>query len=170
LAAQVLGWLSPPSATVEWVIALSILLVAMQNTWRLNQQKGTWPYGLALICMLMGWLGGTLSLGVAVGMTVFAVCHLRSQHQPMMWFVTFTLGLFHGFGFAGLLGPLQLPQDTLLMSLLAFNLGVEAGQVVIVMLCIPVLAALRRYSFKPEPWLNGLAAGAATFWLVTRTF
>ncbi|MDX1668556.1 MAG: HupE/UreJ family protein [Limnobacter sp.] len=170
LAAQVLGWVSPPSATVEWVIALSILLVAMQNTWRLNKQRGLWPYPLALACMAVGWLSGTLSLTVAVGLAVFAVCHLRSRHSTMAWFVTFTLGLFHGFGFAGLLEPLELPQETLLIMLLAFNLGVEAGQVAIVLVCILILAALRKINLQPEPWLNGLAAGAATFWLLTRTF
>jgi ABC-type antimicrobial peptide transport system permease subunit len=53
---------------------------------------------------------------------------------------SFLFGLVHGFGFAGALVELQLPTETLIPSLLFFNLGVEAGQALIVALMLPMLS------------------------------
>ena len=45
--------------------------------------------------------------------------------------LTFAFGLVHGFGFAGVLVEMTLPTDRLASALLGFNLGVEAGQLVV---------------------------------------
>jgi hypothetical protein len=50
------------------------------------------------------------------------------------WKLTFLFGLIHGFGFAGVLKELELPSQSFIRSLLAFNLGVEVGQLSIVAL------------------------------------
>ena len=63
------------------------------------------------------------------------------------WLVSLLFGLVHGFGFAGALVELGLPQSALFSSLLAFNLGVEAGQALIVALLFPALVWLSR-----RPW------------------
>ena len=49
------------------------------------------------------------------------------------WFVSFSFGLLHGFGFAGALKDIGLPQIDLPLALLTFNLGVEAGQLIFVL-------------------------------------
>jgi hypothetical protein len=56
----------------------------------------------------------------------------------------FLFGLVHGFGFASVLADLGLPQGTLVLALLGFNLGVEAGQLAIVAVFLPLAFALRR--------------------------
>src|SRR5207244_3237601 len=60
------------------------------------------------------------------------------------WMLTFAFGLVHGFGFATVLRELHLPRSGLAAALVTFNLGVEVGQVCIVALAVPLLAALRR--------------------------
>lgn len=60
------------------------------------------------------------------------------------WLVAFAFGLLHGFGFAGALGEIGLPQDSIWMPLLSFNLGVEAGQLAFVAAVIGPVILLRK--------------------------
>jgi hypothetical protein len=58
--------------------------------------------------------------------------------------IAFVFGLFHGFGFASVLGDIGLGREHLVLSLLGFNVGVEIGQVAIIMAIFPALFLLRR--------------------------
>ena len=60
------------------------------------------------------------------------------------WVLSFCFGLVHGFGFSSALRELGLPAHGLLLSLFGFNLGVEVGQGLVVVACLPVLALLHR--------------------------
>ena len=60
------------------------------------------------------------------------------------WVVAFVFGLFHGVGFAGLLSELGLDRSNRVWSLLGFNLGIEIGQVAIILAVFPILYILRR--------------------------
>ncbi|MEO1221816.1 MAG: HupE/UreJ family protein [Pseudomonadota bacterium] len=60
------------------------------------------------------------------------------------WAVAFAFGLIHGFGFAGALADIGLPQTQLAAALFAFNVGVEAGQLLVVALTIIILSGLKR--------------------------
>ncbi len=64
------------------------------------------------------------------------------------WILTFCFGLVHGFGFANVLRDLGLPAKGLIGSLLAFNLGVELGQVAIVALLFPLVLFLTRAQYR----------------------
>lgn len=66
------------------------------------------------------------------------------------WTVSFLFGLVHGFGFSSVLKEIGLPQDNLLLSLLNFNLGVEAGQAAVVLLLVPILMRIRQRSWEPK--------------------
>ena len=55
----------------------------------------------------------------------------------------FGFGLIHGFGFAGVLGELGLPDGALALSLASFNVGVELGQLAVVAVFLPLAFALR---------------------------
>jgi hydrogenase/urease accessory protein HupE len=63
------------------------------------------------------------------------------------WAVSFLFGLAHGFGFSSVLREIGLPKENLLLSLLNFNLGVEVGQLTIVLLAVPLLMRMRN-----RPW------------------
>jgi hypothetical protein len=88
-------------------------------------------------------------------------------------FASFGFGLIHGFGFAEVLAPLNLPALELARALLAFNLGVEGGQLIVVSASFALLAIARRWQGYPRWILGGgstalaLVAGA---WIVERVF
>jgi hypothetical protein len=75
------------------------------------------------------------------------------------WMLTFGFGLVHGFGFASILRELGLPSAGLARSLLSFNLGVEAGQIVIVGFLWPVLWWLTRREIRAQVTSPVLHAG-----------
>ena len=66
------------------------------------------------------------------------------------WTISFVFGLVHGFGFSSVLREIGLPRDNLLLSLLNFNLGVEAGQAGFVLLALPMLLYIRRRTWAPR--------------------
>jgi hypothetical protein len=82
-------------------------------------------------------------------------------------------GLIHGFGFASVLADLGLPQESLLIALVAFNLGVELGQLVIVGVFLPIAYALRStplYQRVIVVYGSAAIALVALVWLVERAF
>jgi hypothetical protein len=88
------------------------------------------------------------------------------------WKLTFVFGLIHGFGFAGILGGLNLPAEGFVRSLLAFNLGVEAGQLAIVaVLALPcALLARRTWGRKVQLLLSAVIALFGVGWFIDRAF
>ena len=85
--------------------------------------------------------------------------------------VTFTFGLLHGFGFAGVLGELSLPPGELGWALLRFNLGLELGQLALLALAAPLLGWLGRTPAWRRALLQGGSAAAvamALVWTVER--
>jgi hypothetical protein len=82
---------------------------------------------------------------IALSIAYVAFENIVATHSPSRrWLASFLFGLVHGFGFAGALIELGLPSSALVSSLLFFNLGVEAGQAIIVTVLFPVLLTLSR--------------------------
>ena len=123
-----LGIIELPSALVESVIAISIILAALHN--------------------------------------------IRPVLVNREWIIAFGFGLIHGFGFAGLLADLGLTQSRRLVSLFGFNLGIEIGQAVIILLVFPALYLARR----TKAYLPAMYAGSvllilvAAVWALERVF
>jgi len=99
---------------------------------------------------------------------------LSPRLKPSRVGVVFLFGLVHGMGFAGALGQLGLPQNAYLLSLVMFNVGVELGQMTIIIAAFFLLA--RPFGGKPYyrrrvvfP-LSILIAATAAFWTVQRLF
>jgi hypothetical protein len=84
---------------------------------------------------------------IALSVVLAALNNLRPLVYGRRWVIAFGFGLIHGFGFASVLADLGLPQDTLLIALVAFNLGVEIGQLAIVGIFLPIAYALRSSGF-----------------------
>ncbi len=88
------------------------------------------------------------------------------------WIVAFTFGLLHGFGFAGALNEIGLPQAHIPQALLFFNLGVEIGQLLFVAAVLALVALGRRVKRSPPPWAGLVppyAIGSvAMFWVIQR--
>jgi hydrogenase/urease accessory protein HupE len=88
------------------------------------------------------------------------------------WIVAFSFGLLHGFGFAGALSGIGLPQTDIPLALLMFNVGVEAGQLLFIGLVIIILQIGKRIFEQPIAWVPQVAAygigGIAAFWVIQR--
>ena len=85
--------------------------------------------------------------------------------------VTFVFGLVHGMGFAGVLGELGLPAEMKWLPVLAFNLGVELGQLLLVLLMFPVLLWINshsRHAHKVFKTLSVVILLMALVWMVQR--
>jgi hypothetical protein len=83
------------------------------------------------------------------------------------WMITFAFGLVHGFGFASVLRGLQLPRAVLATGLVSFNIGVELGQVAIVLAAVPLLRRLRSLPVF-SPALSACVSALGIFWLAQR--
>jgi hydrogenase/urease accessory protein HupE len=90
----------------------------------------------------------------------------------MPWIAAFTFGLLHGFGFAGALSEVGLPQGHIPVALLFFNLGVEAGQLLFVAAVLAFMAGARRLRIAWPGWSEPAPAyaigGLASFWVLQR--
>ena len=101
----------------------------------------------------------------------------RDEARPRLseripWIVAFLFGLIHGFGFAGALREIGLPETDVPMALLTFNLGVEAGQLVIVAAVLTAITLAHRFSpqaLRPATLTATYAIGTiASFWFLER--
>jgi len=83
---------------------------------------------------------------IASSVILAGVANLYPGIAQRRWVVAFAFGLIHGFGFASVLSDLGLPHGSLLVSLVSFNVGVEIGQLAVVVLFLPLAHAFRRSS------------------------
>jgi hydrogenase/urease accessory protein HupE len=92
--------------------------------------------------------------------------------ERIPWIVAFLFGLIHGFGFAGALREIGLPETDVPMALLTFNLGVEAGQLAIVAGALTAIALARRFAppvLRPATMVATYGIGTiASFWFIER--
>lgn len=167
-------------------LMLTCVLVRDHGQWKGRQSKReilittawvvtafTLAHSLTLTATALGWFGlpsQWVEVGIAVSVAIAALNNIWPVTVRLGW-LTFGFGLLHGMGFAGVLGELGLPADQKLVTVLAFNLGVEVGQLVIVLLVLPLLilarnrAWYRRY-FLP---LASLAIALVAFrWIIER--
>jgi hypothetical protein len=88
------------------------------------------------------------------------------------WIVAFTFGLLHGFGFAGALSEVGLPQNHIPAALFFFNVGVELGQIAFIAIVLSLIALVRRIPLRLPRWAELVppyAIGSvAMFWVVQR--
>jgi hypothetical protein len=110
---------------------------------------------------------------IALSVVLAALNNLKPVVNQRRWLIAFVFGLIHGFGFASVLAELGLPADTLVLSLVSFNIGVEAGQLAIVAVFLPVAFWLRNTGFYRQGVFVGgslLTLLIALVWLAERAF
>lgn len=110
---------------------------------------------------------------IAASVVLAALNNVRPVVYGGRWIFAFLFGLIHGFGFASVLTDLGLPHGSLLLALVAFNLGVELGQLAIVAVFLPAAYAIRDTAlYRRAVFVGGslLVAAIAAAWLVERAF
>jgi len=111
--------------------------------------------------------------GIALSVIIGAALALYPSFNRWRWSLAFGFGLIHGFGFANVLSDLILPAESVTLHLIAFNIGVELGQLSIVAAVVPLLLMLSRI---PPLRYRLLAPGMMTvigfgmLWLLQRVF
>lgn len=109
---------------------------------------------------------------IALSIIAAALHNLRPIFFNQEHLIAFAFGIFHGFGFAGLLSELGVGRGQRLISLFGFNIGVEIGQAFIILLLFPALYLLRRTAVYPWVLKVGsiLLAVVAGIWALERVF
>lgn len=143
----------------------------------------TIAHSITLVATTLGLAGlpsAPVEALIALSIVFLAVEVIRSLQDPegksltrrVPWLVAFVFGLLHGFGFAGALAEIGLPRGEIAMALLAFNIGVEVGQGLVILLVLGALAVLKRKGRiveKPAIHIASYAMGiAGSFWLIER--
>ncbi|APD87296.1 hypothetical protein BM527_15020 [Alteromonas sp. Mex14] len=111
-----------------------------------------------------------VELGIALSVAITALNNMFPIIMRL-GFITFGFGLLHGMGFASVFGDLNAQSGSLVMNVLAFNLGVEIGQLAIVSLLLPLLLALRNvkvYAKAIMPIASSIIAVIALNWTLQR--
>ena len=109
---------------------------------------------------------------IAVTIVLTALDNLWPIFRLPRYAVAFFFGLIHGFGFAGVLAELDLPASSFAWALLQFNLGIELGQLGIVLVVTAALYLLRRRPGYPRWVIQGGSLAAMTIgalWFIERT-
>ncbi len=163
-----------------FVIALVLLL---RGGWAVAKAVTafTIAHSLTLIGTTLGLIGlpqAPVEALIALSIIFLAVEIVKQEPdrtsltERAPWIVAFVFGLLHGFGFAGALHEIGLPESDVPAALLTFNLGVEAGQLLIVLACLGAIAAVTRvaaFAVLPLTRMATYAIGmVASYWLIER--
>ena len=118
------------------------------------------------------WFPPLIETLIALSIVYMAFENIVGAKMEHRWMVTFGFGLVHGFGFSFLFSEtLQFAGGHLFSSLLAFNIGVELGQLFILILVIPILNLLFKYFVEERVGtilLSALLAHSAWHWMLER--
>ena len=118
------------------------------------------------------WFPPFVETAIAASIVYMALENIVGADLKRRWLLTGLFGLVHGFGFSyGLKENLQFAGQHLLVSLFAFNVGIEIGQVAVLAVMLPALALLRRYVLAGRTGviiLSALIAHTAWHWMIDR--
>ncbi|GMM92200.1 HupE/UreJ family protein [Qipengyuania sp. MTN3-11] len=139
----------------------------------------TVAHSLTLAAVTLGFAGlpqRPVEALIALSIVFLAVELARGGRETLTrrlpWLVAFSFGLLHGFGFAGALREIGLPEGEVPAALVSFNLGVEAGQLVVIAAVLAIRWLLSRSAPQVEPRAIRVAAYGigitGSYWLVER--
>ena len=172
---------------IDHLLFVLALLILVEGTRRLvaTITAFTLAHSLTLAGAALGFVhvpGPPVEAAIALSIMFVAAEIIHGRHgtggltRRFPWIVAFTFGLLHGFGFAGALNEVGLPNAAIPVALLCFNIGVELGQLLFIGSVLGALAMAgwiaRRAGIAPPGWgwrVPPYAIGAvAAFWLVQR--
>ena len=182
LALGALDLITPSSQLVEALIGYSILIIAMESAATITKSYNLYSnilvflsFILILILSIFGHLKFIYGL---IGMTVFSYCYLRLASKysdfTLTIAVTCLFGLIHGFGFAGNLSSIGLMEGRLLPAIFGFNIGVELGQILVVIVLSLIFHQVGKFLRGNTDFLRVFTASGLScigvFWFLERLF
>jgi hypothetical protein len=184
LALAVTGVLRPDPQYIDALVALTIALIGAENIGDSTHRPLPVALGLAgllLVMALLEALGApiALPLPLLLGGALFSGSYLMltgglGDAARVRLLVTLVFGLIHGFGFASNLLEMRLPSDRLASLLVGFNVGVELGQITVVLGALGLVAVCVKLRFTiPRLLFTDIAAsllvGEGLFWFLGRS-
>ncbi len=184
LALAVTGVLRPDPQYIDALVALTIALIGAENIGDSTHRPLPVALGLGGLLLVMAALEAlgapiALPLPLLLGGALFTGSYLMLTGQlgdaaRVRLLVTLVFGLIHGFGFASNLLEMRLPADRLASLLVGFNVGVELGQVTVVLGALALVALCAKLRFTiPRPLFTDIAAsllvGEGLFWFLGRS-
>ncbi|HZG88319.1 HupE/UreJ family protein [Paenibacillus sp.] len=111
-----------------------------------------------------------IEIAIALSIVYVAAENLFRKEAKRRWMLTFAFGLIHGLGFANLLIDMTIPPQHLAVSLLSFNLGIEAMQLLLVLAALPALKYVQNTKlYKPAVQLaSSLLILVGGYWAIER--
>jgi hypothetical protein len=190
LVLGVVDAIHPDPKTVEALIGFTIALVAAENIGGVTGANRAIGLGIGMAGGVLALIrvfflrSGPPALTLA-GLGLFALCYLSMISRlgdggiKLRPAVTLLFGLVHGFGFAGGLKEIGLPPDRFFPALFGFNIGVETGQLVVVLLlwqlgrtCVRLLPVFQQ-RFHQRIFTDSIGAtlcGLGVFWFIARAY
>jgi hypothetical protein len=108
---------------------------------------------------------------IALSIVYVAAENLIRNRAIERYRITFLFGLIHGFGFSNVLREMQLPRGHLALSLFSFNVGVEIGQLIFVVLLFPLIEDLIKSGWtRLRPAVSIVVGCLAVYWFIQRAF
>jgi len=172
---------------VDHLVFVLALLLLVKDVRRLiiTVTAFTIAHSLTLAGATLGFVqlpGPPIEATIALSIMFVAseIMHSRQGNPGLTetypWVVAFTFGLLHGFGFAGALAQIGLPQSSIPIALLFFNVGVEIGQLFFIASVFAVIALgrliARRINVPRPAWIWAVPpyaiGSAAAFWVIQR--
>jgi hydrogenase/urease accessory protein HupE len=172
---------------IDHLVFVLALLLLVKGARRLifTVTAFTLAHSLTLAGATLGYVrmpGPPIEATIALSIMFVAseIMHSRQGNPGLTerypWVVAFTFGLLHGFGFAGALAQIGLPQTSIPIALLFFNVGVEVGQLLFITLVLAAIALARQMSRRidlPRPaWAWAVPpyaiGGIAAYWVIQR--
>lgn len=117
--------------------------------------------------------GKPVEIAIAASVVIAGVVNMFRPRHRLSWIIAYTFGLIHGFGFAGVLAELEIASNLRLLNLFAFNLGIELGQIALIVLALPLLqlfGSRTQFTRFVVPTASAVVTGVALFWVMERTF
>ncbi len=184
LGLAVSGILRPHAEYIDALVALTIALIGAENLGVQTHKPAYFAWGLGGMMILMGvfkiftgiGMPSLLLLGAGLFTANYLMISGRLQDAGRLrMIITLVFGLIHGFGFAAGLLELQIPPGRLAELLVGFNLGVECGQLTLVVgvsLIVALLVKMKKTLPRPivVDVCSAFLVGLGLYWFLSRAY
>lgn len=169
---------------IDHLLFVLALIMITKGKWKILKTitAFTLAHSITLSLAALGYVnfpGAPVEAVIALSIVFLALEILKNLEGKQTltsrkpWIVAFSFGLLHGFGFAGALSDIGLPQQEIPLALAFFNIGVELGQLIFVVVVLGAIKFLSMYKKWPSysKKIPAYAIGSlAAFWMIQRVF
>jgi len=160
-----------------FVFSLLLLALSMRNLF-FAVTAFTLSHSITLACGILGivnvpvmYIEAMIALSIVFLARELVVDDRNSFTRRHLGVITFIFGLLHGFGFSNVLATIGLPQEEIPLSLFAFNLGIEMGQILFIVISGTAFFLIQKYLVKDKRlpiYIAYFIGGLSSYWLVDR--